>query len=272
MRRAILCFAALACACADPFDPASYVQGLRVLAVRAEPPEVAPGGSTTLTSLAVDTTGAAVQIQWTACTEPAVTGSGVINPACFGGGPAPYLVPLGSGSQVAATIPAVTPSDFGPPDASGGLYLPIVLDAGSASGAVKASYRLRLAQGTTPNHNPALSGMYVVAADGTLTPLYEGTPLAVGPGDQVKLRVEFAAGSAETYQTLVGGTVTEILRASWFATGGSLSEPVTGEAKPDTVWSADEHLPPSGGTVDLWAVGRDERGGTDFIHRSLVMR
>ena len=29
------------------------------------------------------------------------------------------------------------------------------------------------------------------------------------------------------------------------------------------------HLPPSGTAIDLWIVGRDERGGTDYLHRTL---
>ncbi|HTN51732.1 MAG TPA: hypothetical protein VML50_04970 [Anaeromyxobacter sp.] len=274
MRRTILLSATLLCACAPSFDPASYVKGIRVLAVKAEPAEVAPGQSTTLSALAVDTSGATVQAVWIACTEPAVTGSGPVNPDCFGPGTAPYLVPLGTGLTLDATIPAVAPADFGPPDAGGGVYLPIVVRASSASGAVTGEYGLRLAQGAPPNQNPTLSDVVVVAG-ATLTPLDPATPLEVHAGDQLTLRGEFAPGSAETYQTVVSGvpsTVTEILRVSWFASGGSLSEAVTGGDKPDTVWTADTHLPPAGSIIDLWVVGRDERGGTDFTHRQLVLR
>jgi hypothetical protein len=62
------------------------------------------------------------------------------------------------------------------------------------------------------------------------------------------------------------------LRVSWFATSGSFSESVTGEAKPDTVWHLDTHLPAPGATIDVYIVGREERGGTDFAHRAFILR
>ncbi len=116
--------------------------------------------------------------------------------------------------------------------------------------------------------------MFVVPASGAPVPLDEASPLEVHAGDAITLQAQFTAGSAEAYQSAVAGqsaTVTEILRVSWFATGGSLSEPVTGQAKPNTIWRANTHIPPSG-EIDLYAVGRDERGGTDYLHRRLILR
>ena len=274
MTRIARVLAALASACTRSFTPASYVHGLRVLAVKAEPPEVAPGQSTTLTALAVDTTGAPVEVSWVACTEPALTGKGSINPDCFAAGAAPFLVPLGAGLSLTATVPNVTPSDFGPPDASGGLYLPIVLHATSASGALDAAYGLRLAQGTPPNQNPLLADVVEVLASGASVPIDEATPLEVHAGEELTLQARFAPGSDETYAGAPGqpAALTEVLSVAWFASGGSLSEAVTGLDKPDTVWRADEDLPAPGGTIDLWIVGRDERGGTDWLHRTLVLR
>ena len=84
MRLAIL-FAFLAAACGNSFDKAEYVNGLRVLAVKAEPPEVAPGQSTQLSVLAVDTANRPVTLTWAACTLYPKAGYGVINPDCFTG-------------------------------------------------------------------------------------------------------------------------------------------------------------------------------------------
>jgi len=52
MRRALVaCALALACAgCGLDFDPASFVDKLRLLAVKAEPPDVACGQMTTLSA------------------------------------------------------------------------------------------------------------------------------------------------------------------------------------------------------------------------------
>ncbi len=267
--------AAFLCACGTSFDPASFVDGMRVLAVKAEPPEVAPGQATTLTALAVDTSGAPIQLSWDACTEPPLPGKGPVNPDCFVLDPAPYLLPLGAGPTITADVPQVAPAIFGPPDASGGLYLPIRARARFASGLVDTAYLLRLANGTAPNHNPRLTGVFVVPATGSPVALDEASPLEVHAGDRITLRAQFSDDSAETYPIVLPGqasTVTELLRASWFATGGSLSEAVTGELKPDTIWRADKHLPATGAVIDLYVVGRDERGGTDFLHRALVLR
>jgi len=265
----------LASACGASFDKASLVEGLRVLAVKAEPAEVAPGQSTTLSVLAVDTAHRTLTFSWSACTEPAQLGLGNINPGCFSVDTAPYLLPLGTGAPISASIPAIDPQPFGPPDASGGIYLPLRLDAQAGADKLSSAYRMRLALGGAPNQNPKLADFQVVPASGAPASLDENTPFAVHAGDKVTLRAIFAAGSAETYQVVEPGqtqTVTELLNASWYATAGSWSEQVTGEAKPDTVWTADIHLPPAGSLIDLWVVGRDERGGTDFLHRVFVLR
>ena len=258
-------------ACNKSFTPAEHVEGLRVLAIKAEPPEVAPGAMTTLTALAVDTTGAQIIVDWAACTEAALPGNGIVNPDCLQYASAPFLAPLGSGGAIMATLPMIDPNTFAPPDASGGLYLPIRARTHTSADQVDTIYQMRLAQGQPPNHNPTLAGVFVVAGDGSTTPLDETAPPEVSLGQTLKLRATFTPDSAETY-TGQRGTLTEELRIAWFATGGTFSEPVTGPEKPDTVFSAVDPVPASGATIDLWIVGRDERGGTDFVHRALTFR
>lgn len=272
--RACLPVFVLAAACGTSFEKASLVQGLRVLAIKAEPAEVAPGQSTTLTALAVDTAGRPLTLTWRACNEAPQLGLGAINPGCFDRDTAPYLLPLGSGSPLSAVIPAIDPQTFAPADASGGIYLPLRLDAQAGADKLSAAYRLRLARGGTPNQNPQLADAQIVSASGVPTSLVENAPPDVHPGQNVTLRAIFAPGSAETYQVVEPQTqtVTELLSASWFATAGSWSELITGEAKPDTVWTLDIHLPPPGSVIDVWVVGRDERGGSDFLHRAFVLR
>jgi hypothetical protein len=72
---------ALAC-CSDPLDPASRVDSLRVLAVRADPPFVKPGETSQLSMLLVDRPGAErpVHVVWLAgCDEP----EGDLPSSCF---------------------------------------------------------------------------------------------------------------------------------------------------------------------------------------------
>lgn len=258
-------------ACNKSFTPADHVEGLRVLAIKAEPPEAAPGAMTTLTALAVDTSGAAISVDWAACTEAAIPGTGIVNPDCLQKDTAAFLAELGAGTPLAATVPMIDPNIFAPPDASGGLYLPIRARVSTSGDRIDVIYQMRFGQSTMPNHNPTLASVEVVAADGTTAPLDEATPLAVSSGQAITVRATFTPESVETY-TGQGKMLTEQLRVSWFATGGTFSEPVTGIPKPDTVWTAVDPLPTSGSIIDVWVVGRDERGGTDFVHRVFQLR
>lgn len=96
MRLILVAAAALCGACSNDLPAASFIDKLRLLAVRAEPPEVAPGQSTTLDALAV---------------EPLVT-------QLDGGMPQPLTYvwlacPLPSG--IASPTPCGVGSDFGTP-------------------------------------------------------------------------------------------------------------------------------------------------------------
>jgi hypothetical protein len=71
MRRALsllLLFAVAASSCSPPFDPLSKLDSLRVLAMRADPPEVRPGGATLITALLHEPLGlGTAQRRWRAC-------------------------------------------------------------------------------------------------------------------------------------------------------------------------------------------------------------
>jgi hypothetical protein len=278
--------------CSNNFDPASYVNGLRVLMITGQPPEVAPGHSTSVRALVVDTQGRPIDVAWFACLQPPLQGQAV-SPACVSGQDGGSLQPLGTGMQVTVAVPAM-PSikTLGLPDASGGLYLPLVAQVAAGSDSLVATYGLRVDyMGEPLNQNPQLASVSTVtagpggAADAggageVVTPIDAATPLPVHAGDQLTLRVAFAAGSAESYQittTSTAGqmmtrTVSETLSVSYFVTAGTLSGGTSGVERPDEVLALDKNLPPSGGTIDLWVVGRDERGGADALHRTLVVQ
>lgn len=71
MRR-VLAIAALVplAGCLEELPKPSKVEGLRVLGVQAEPPEVAPGATVELRALVVDTEGRDVKLSWYACQVP----------------------------------------------------------------------------------------------------------------------------------------------------------------------------------------------------------
>ena len=278
--RLLFCSFALAAGCGGDFnDDYNLVSGLRLLAVKAEPPEAAPGERIHLTALAhpsQQSNGAAPSIKWSACTQPPIAGSGTLNNDCLLNEAAPYLIPLGSGPAIEASIPGVVPDDFGPPDFTGGIYLPIRLRVQSANDALDGILRFRLAAGSPPNRNPVLTGILLSAnGEGAPAPLDESAPPSVKVNDHLTLRAGFSLDSAEKYQApdIGGGTreATETLNVTWFATAGHFSSGSNGPDI-DTTLALDKNPPAAGATIDIWVIGRDERGGLDFIHRSLKVQ
>jgi hypothetical protein len=112
MKPLLLAVAALAGACSNDLPAASFIDKLRVLAVRAEPPEVAPGETTALDLLAVEPPlpqldGGMPQplsAVWLACALPVSTssptpcgvGSGVVSPPSCKDQPSAALCVIGT--------------------------------------------------------------------------------------------------------------------------------------------------------------------------------
>ncbi|HEX6659678.1 MAG TPA: hypothetical protein VF065_16420, partial [Ilumatobacter sp.] len=104
-------------------------------------------------------------------------------------------------------------------------------------------------------------------------------PLEVARGEQIEIEPVESPTVRETYvvPTFDGGsrTFTENLRYSWAATGGNFSDRITGGAKDifgnepllRTRWRA----PREPGTIRMWIVQRDERGGTSWTERTVVV-
>jgi hypothetical protein len=273
-RALIIAAGCLGAACvSSPDPPVSFVQGLRVLAIQAEPPEIPVGATAQLTILAVDTTGRAVDVAWARCGLAPLSGQAV-NVGCVDQVTAPHLTPLGNGMTIAAEMPAVTPGELGQPDATNGVYLPVVARTSAGEDEVTAVYRLRLADGASPppNTNPAITSIDVLDADGAATPLDAATPLVVHAGDELTLTNTFAPDSAQTYTAFGGMMLTETLTVAWFCTAGELSVDRTSAKQPQTVLSLRENLPAPGKIIDLFTVAHDERGGVGYTHRSLVLQ
>ena len=111
----------------------------------------------------------------------------------------------------------------------------------------------------------------LVDAAGVATPLDAAAPPTVHAGDRLTLQVAVADGSVETYPPPLGGApVAEMLRTSWFSTAGKFSEERSEGPQASTVLELDDLLPRPGNAIDLFAVIRDDRGGTDYVHRTLT--
>jgi hypothetical protein len=270
-RLALLAVLLGAAACGnDDQAPRTFIAGPRVLAIKAEPPEVAAGGSATVTILVAGAPqGQAVTVAWSRCLLAPLPGQ-ASNPDCVANPQAAYIEPIGDGTTITATMPAdITADQLGQPDASGGVYLSLVARVTVAAESFAAIYRLRF--GTGGNQNPVLTGVSASDAAGT-TLLDEATPLAVSQGGLLTLNAVLAAGSEQSYVTPVigtsGGRVTETVRTSWYSTAGDFSDDRTQQGQ-RTVLSLDELVPAVGSIIDLYAVAHEERGGVDFLHRTL---
>jgi len=183
------------------------------------------------------------------------------------------------------------------PDASGGFFQPVLAWLGDEP--VLSGVRLGCGligappdvtkeynQRYHPNQNPALEPLELLRNDGSVETFEEGTPLELGAGERVRFRVKWpncpeegACGGSEQYvvydalsQTLVART--ESFVVSWYGTAGNFANPRTEQAfggaeeLPGTVnsWSA-----PASGTVEVWAVAHDDRGGQSWAHGTVVI-
>lgn len=286
MRRLVVLFA-LGCGCQADFDPAAYLkdQDLRVLAVKAEPPEIAAGETTLLTPLIVN---GPATLDWAYCTLPAVPGAGnMINEACITADTGPNLVQLGQGGTMTVTMPQVNPfaGELGLPDQTTGFYLPVRMIARVGSQKIITFYRLRYAITPNRNTNPVLTGLYVVSGDvdggmPDVTPIDSAVPLEVTLLERLRVRGQVTPESAETYLKLIGdpremnfAPDQELARYRWYAPAGTFSQDTTGDARPDTEVDF-AHRPPTrfGLPFSLYVVVHDGRGGIDFTERTLILK
>jgi hypothetical protein len=196
--------------------------------------------------------------------------------------------------------PAARPTD---PDATGGFYLPVRIlsdgDQWSAaleriacqpSGVTEAVFNA-YSSGYLPNQNPAVASLAVVSADGGTTTIAPdapdaGPPPALPAGGETTLRVAWpvcpqtvaACSGAETYiyidpTTKQIATGRESIVASWYASAGTFALDRVGRAGTDSALSVDDTwtAPASAGTVHLWVVLRDARGGVGWASYTIAV-
>lgn len=222
----------LAGGCVASFDPASYVLGLRVLGIRADPPEIAAGETTTVSAIVDDneaydggSSPGSLQYLWTACTLTPLAGSSSLNEGCFnqsGDG----IIPLGVTPTITVTMPSVPLEQLGLPDATDGFYLPIILYLSNGSSQLTAVYHLRdhlvLPMGFDQprNQNPTIDQILIVpsgqaadAGDSGDAPLLASAPPTLRMSDTINLKTTFLAGSDESYFVLDPDALTELIDA-----------------------------------------------------------
>jgi hypothetical protein len=278
--------------CSNGFDPITLVNAPRVLAVKAEPPEIAAGQSTTLT--AIHYPASLTAFDWAYCTHfPVIGSTDLVAPDCLSTDSGDFLVPLGSGESVKLTMPNLPIMSLGLPDSTDGFYLPVRVRYKDETGATRnAVYRLRYNfafppfPAPTPNQNPKLAGVYVIGGDGGLpvdagtegtTPLDDTSMASAGPNTPISMRALFMDGSVEMYPTLQDKMLTqvpELLDVQWFAEArGKWSSTDTGTDRPDDTFTPDKDSGRTAGQrFDIYLIAHDNRGGTDWLRRSVIFQ
>lgn len=267
------------------FEPASKVDTLRVLAVRADSPFATPGQRVHIDALVADPKGQgrAVQVAWGTCVNP---GSGEVT-AC-GSQAGGFAV---SGASFDLTVPsdalANPPTDYpvgvvGVVFAAcgGGTFVSKRTDTApvtcvDASGATLGrddfmwgdkrivTVPFETCQEQQPSiacqHNPTIHSVDLGAR-------------AIASGQSVEAIVTMEPGSAETYLDPRGSKSTEDLVAFFYASGGVVRDGFTrfdASGATRTVVAVTDAQ--RGTTVNVWVVVRDDRGGMDWQERDFVV-
>lgn len=284
--------------CRPDFGAAlSLVTAPRLVAVRGEPAEAAPGTGVMFSVLVASPDGTVPNpdLAWSVCLQPKpTTENDVVDPACLAPG---GTTPIAAGSL---TVPSDSCRLFGPdlppqtagqpplqpraPDATGGYYQPIRLDLDGRSTIALERIRCALAGASmdlatefqsryTPNQNPTLTPLSA-EVNGAAVPLDQ-----IPAGAKMTLTVGWTPDSPETYpvldaldQTLIDHR--EAMSVAWYATAGALADERSGRAEDDPALAVDNTFtaPAAPGPVHLWVVLRDSRGGVDFAGYDLVVR
>jgi hypothetical protein len=280
----------IAAGCTPAFAEDSWlVTSARVLAVKSEPAEIVPGNYVNLTALVADAKAHSVTtgLEWRLCNAPKpATESNAVSTACLDELSLQPPLAMGDSARLAPASdacarfgPATPSGDFRAraPDNTGGYYQPLRLDLATAE-PVFHLIRLRCGLAEAPaeiateyarrysvNLNPGIESL-LVKQNGRVAQLD-----AIPARATLSLELRLSQGSQEEYayfnskqQALT--IANESLRVNWYVSAGELSSEVTeasesnAELHSSNTWTA----PAESGSVSLWVVLRDSRGGSDY--------
>ncbi len=267
----------LALGCTDSLPEVSRVDKLRLLAVRLDPPEVAPGEMAMVAPLAFDPARRPVVFAWAAC-DPRLL---LEDPADCTGALAVSLLDNGDGRAMFSVDGVLAtfrgrPAPAAPDPAAAAalaegrrIVLPLVLKVRAGNDTITAVKRLVWSPGASArNHNPQV--LYVVASR---QPLDEQIARRIPAGLTVPVGVVQQGLDFEVHDPDGAGPEgprPERHHAHWFATAGTFlhdetvsGQTVDGPRSEENEWTAPEEA----GTVRLWVVVTDGRGGETWEER-----
>ncbi len=266
--------------CMPELDDDPYlVDGPRLIAVIAEPPEVRPHEPVTLTPVVVGGRAGALSFRFcSVARSPADPRP--ISERCFSTPGAP-LEPIEGGAR--GVVPTDACVRFGPdpsgdarpadPDSTGGFYVPIVIEGLGEPSAMllrihctlpdaPADVARELEQRYALNQNPPPDGLTLSDANGNDRP-------QLARGQTTTLRASWPASARESYVWLPADTATieerrEAVSLNWFTDAAALATFATGRGEDDdATFSTNAITPaPDADSVRIWLTLRDSRGGS----------
>ncbi|HUU01963.1 MAG TPA: hypothetical protein VM425_11005 [Myxococcota bacterium] len=267
--------------CSSPFPPQTLVERLRILAIRAEPPEAGPLDVVTLDALVVDPAGdgRSLECNWAVCLVDLGWAAGDID--CPGGN----SYPLEGDCQGAAfNLPELVawleeqgydindlPQDLPPELMEDSLPLFVGLEVRAGDESTRGIKRVRVnLSGDQPNTNPALTGL---EADGEA--VQTGEVFTVELGVDVELTPLSDESTRQTYRR--GEDEEDLLEDflfSWFSTSGEFEDRRTildvdskGRRLDINDWKLRGKYAFEG-QAKLWLIVRDGRYGVDWLEFS----
>jgi hypothetical protein len=260
-----------------------------VLAVVLDPPEARPGDSIEARVFVADALGAVAspQAYWALCTVPkGVAENNAVDRSCWD----ERYEPLGGPAETfSLEVPDDACSVFGPevddaelrppdPDGTGGYYLPIrvAIPELAAFAFVRLSCRLPNApadvvaafeESYTANLNPAIVALDVTDESGAPA----GSTLR--PGARLSVQLTTTAGARERYPVYVQAegdldSREETLRVAWFSNAAELDREASAvEGVSSTALATVDGT----GPLTIWAVLRDDRGGSAVVAWSAMI-
>lgn len=285
MRRWFLVTLAAA-ACGPDFEPASIVDRLRVLAIRAEPAAAQPGEEISLEPLVADPFGneRALSYEWAPCASVDGEKLTVLAPEdCV---VAEDLTVLSTDSIFTYALPpeaAKLKSFVDLLSGSGTLLLPVRLivrpaaasdsDADAETTEIeRAIAQVAIVFEGDPNQNPSFEQLTV---DSLVSLDEDAIPLSPR---EVILQADWTAESVEDYEVVAQGTKEvieqqEAMDVAWFASVGSFDPDHSSEGHDFVKFTLEEDRPPpENAAALLWAVLTDGRGGVDWLQRSVAIK
>jgi len=249
--------AVLGAGCEPTFDNAHVVDELRVLAVRAEPPEVGPGDAVHVEALVASPNGGPASVHLWQCAA-----RGGMRQGCE---TFDDSIDLGEGP----TADLIVSEDWRETlDRTGGLsvHQVITIVAEHEDELARAIKRIVVSDEAHPNANPGLEALLLGDEEAELD------PFVVAPGGAVRLGPVVAEGSVESYDKIrldyTRSPAIETLFLSYYYGCGKVSNLKSGEPEDlGATWRA----PTEPGRCTIYAILRDDRGGVDFRVREIVV-